>query len=289
MNEMSKFADAIWYGPRPPARCCAAALNASSGNGHAGSTGRCDPLGGAAPSIFFSAVATTAQTSATRTIGAPVRLRASFSSKSDESPITAPAGVNAGPPALPRESRMSATMPFASTLVSVPGVNPFGCRIGTPIAKISSPLASVGAGCVHASGIGRIDATAAGSIRSTATSRAASAARTAAATLIAGVTCTSIAVAVPTARWLVAISPFASMTNPDARAVGVHSAKTLSSHCGRTTHGSVSTADVAATFSTSAFFAVNSRTASRPAAMSNVRVHWYDLPWNTSGWSDSTV
>ena len=42
--------------------------------------------------------------------------------------------------------------------------------------------------------------------------------------------CTSTDVALPMTRWLVAISPFASTTNPDARVVGVHSATTLSCH-----------------------------------------------------------
>ena len=61
-----------------------------------------------------------------------------------------------------------------------------------------------------------------------------------AATLTAGVSCTSTDVAVPMTRWFVAISPFASITNPDAWVVGVQRATTLSCHCGRRNEGSAS-------------------------------------------------
>ena len=69
-----------------------------------------------------------------------------------------------------------------------------------------------------------------GSIQRTATSRTGSAARTRAATLTAGESCTSTDVAVPMTRWFVAMSPFASTTNPDAWVVGVQRATTLSCH-----------------------------------------------------------
>ena len=38
-------------------------------------------------------------------------------------------------------------------------------------------------------------------------------------------------------RWFVAMRPFASITNPDARVVGVQRATTLSCHCGRSERG----------------------------------------------------
>src|SRR2546423_8708832 len=141
--------------------------------------------------------------------------------------------------------------------------------------KMSCPAATAAGGSAHASGTGRIDAIADGSIQRTATSRAGSAATTLAATLIAALTCTSTAVDVPSARWLVAINPLASTTNPDARVSGVHTATTLSCHWGSATHGSVSTnaVVVAATLSTSALFAVSSSTTSPPATMSCVRLH----------------
>ncbi len=97
--------------------------------------------------------------------------------------------------------------------------------------KISCPSTTGGfAACAHPSGTGRTDAATFGSIQRTATSRTGSAARTLAATLTAGVSCTSTDVAVPMTRWFVAMSPFASITNPDAWVVGVQSATTLSCH-----------------------------------------------------------
>ena len=92
--------------------------------------------------------------------------------------------------------------------------------------------------CSQRSGTGRTDATTFGSTRRTATSCTESATRTCAATLTDGVICTSTDVAVPTPRWLVAINPFASTTNPDVRVVAVQSATTLGCHCARSVEGS---------------------------------------------------
>jgi hypothetical protein len=117
-----------------------------------------------------------------------------------------------------------------------------------------------------------------------------------AATLTAGVSCTSTAVAAPIARWLVTTSPRGSITNPDARVVGVHSVTTLSCQRVSRNEGSESATGVAADAGSVAISAlsesalsesglsdsvlsdVSSRTASRPAAMSTLCRHSYNLP-----------
>ena len=108
-------------------------------------------------------------------------------------------------------------------------------------------------------------------------SRPRSAASTRAATLTEGVSCTSTVVAVPMTRWFVTTRPAASTMNPDARDSAVQMATTLSCHCFRSTDGSMSSGaaddDDAGAATISAFAAVRSRTASRPAAISTVRVH----------------
>src|SRR5215468_3294335 len=107
------------------------------------------------------------------------------------------------------------------------------------MAKISCFSAAV-FGSAHPSGTGLIDAMTLGSIQTIATLRVDSEARTRPATLIEDDSCTSADVAEPTARWLVAINPLASTTTADARAVGVHSATTLSCHRGNRKAGSAS-------------------------------------------------
>ena len=66
------------------------------------------------------------------------------------------------------------------------------------------------------SGTGRSDAATPGSIRTMATSRTGSAAAMRPATLSEDESCTSTDAAIPTARWFVAMSPRASITNPEA-------------------------------------------------------------------------
>ena len=129
----------------------------------------------------------------------------------------------------------------------------------------------------HPSGTGGADASTAGSVHSTATSLAASVTSTRPSTLTAGVICTSTAAAVPTTCWFVAIRPRPSMTNPEARAVGVQSATTLACHVVSTSDGSaalVAGAALAGRSPTSALAAVNSSVTSRPAGTSSVCVHW---------------
>ena len=105
--------------------------------------------------------------------------------------------------------------------------------------KFSWPSTTSGlAPCVQSNGRGRTDAMAFGSIQRTATSRAESATSTRRRTLTVGESCTSTDAAVPITRWFVAMSPFASTTNPDAWVVGVHSATTLSCHWERRNEGS---------------------------------------------------
>src|SRR5262245_31521067 len=157
-----------------------------------------------------------------------------------------------------------------------------------------SSSATAGGACEHPSGSGFTAAIVAGSILTTATSRAKSATTTFPATLTSVVICTSTEIAVPTPRWFVTTRPFASIRTPDARAVGVQSATTLlcqgfSSSEGSGSSGRAAVAFAEAASSTSALAAVNSRTASRPATTSSVCVHWYALPWNATGSSDSTV
>src|SRR5581483_4112870 len=113
------------------------------------------------------------------------------------------------------------------------------------------------------------------------------------ATLIVGVTCTSIDRAVPTTRALVAIRPSAPITNPDARAVGVHSVTTLACHGATTIDASTSAGATAgvpgAAAVISALSVVNCNTASRPPEISMICVQPYALPLNATGISDSTV
>jgi hypothetical protein len=117
--------------------------------------------------------------------------------------------------------------------------------------------------------MGRIDASTLGFIKRMATSFDRSATTTFAAALTVAVSCTSTVVALPITRWFVAMSPFASMTKPDARTAGVQSVTTLSRQCIRIS-AEVSTASGAAslvvsevTAAESALAAVNPRTASR--------------------------
>src|SRR5436305_10630918 len=58
MKATSNIDEEIWYGFMLPARCAAASLSASIGNGVAGSIGRCVAPGGAALVMLFSADAT---------------------------------------------------------------------------------------------------------------------------------------------------------------------------------------------------------------------------------------
>ena len=146
-------------------------------------------------------------------------------------PTTPPPAVKTGPPALPDASLKSDTMACGSTRLTVPDVRSFCSRSGTPIVKSFWPSTTGGfAACAHPSGTDRNDAATLGSIQRTATSLTGSAARTLAATLTAGESCTSTDVAVPMTRWFVAMSPFASIRNPDAWVLGVHRATTLSCH-----------------------------------------------------------
>ena len=98
---------------------------------------------------------------------------------------------------------------------------------------------------------------------------------TLAATLTVGDSCTSIAAALPTTRWLVAINPLAPMEKPDPWAVGVQIETTLSCHLACSIADSVSTDDLAdgvSPASTSAFSAVSSSAASRPETTSSVAI-----------------
>ncbi len=210
-------------------------------------------------------------------------------------PMRVPSAVKTGPPALPFASRASDMMARGSIRLTTPDVMRFGPRNGAPSAQISCPSTTVGRdGEAQPSGTGRSDATTCGSMRRTATSRAGSDSITRAATLTLGVNCTSTEVSAPTMRPLVTIRPAASTTNPDARTYGVQMATTLSNQRGRLIDGSVAGPDAApvaagVTVSTSALPIVSSSTVSRPAATSKVCAHWYDLPWNATGLSDSTV
>ena len=257
-------------------------MRRSTGQGRAGSVGRSVPLGAAACARRFSASVRTSQASPVRTIRASLSLRASGSSSLDVNPRTAPDAENTGPPALPIGRIRSDSMRRSSTLLTVPDAMPFSWRSGVPMVKTSCPVATAGLGsCPHASGTGLIDAATAASIRTTATSRIWSAASTAPVTLIAGESCTSIVVSFPMTRWFVTTSPFASARNPEPCVFAVQIVKTLSCHCGRRNDGSASTASAAApavggdavTALTSAFAAVSSSEASRPAAIWTTCVH----------------
>ena len=239
---------------------------------------------GAGPSfIRFSADATTSHATTVRTIRELPRLVSSLSSRIEVIPTTPPPAVKTGPPTLPESSRRSNTITWAFMRVAAPDVMPFGSRSGTLMVKSSCPSCTGAGGfdaSPHPSGTGRTDAMAFGSIHRIATSFEESDASTRAGTLSSGVICTSTDVAAPIIRWLVATRPFASITNPVARAAGVQRATTLFCHCGRRNDGSscgvASTAGVAAdvTGPISALRVLSSSTLSRPATMSRVCVHW---------------
>ncbi len=200
MKAMSKSDEDIRYGLRLPTRRCAALLSSSTEYDRTGSTGRCVAAGGAASFIFFSAAATTSQASSTRTTRTSPRRRLVRFSASDVIPMTLPSAAKTGPPVLPSATMRSVTISWDSTRLTLPRAMPRCSRRGTPIVKIFSPAAGGFSSLPQPSGNARIDATAAGSMRMTATSRAGSDTRTLPATLIAGVSCTSIAVDAPIDR-----------------------------------------------------------------------------------------
>ena len=136
-------------------------------------------------------------------------------------------------------------MKRGATRRTAPEVAPLGWRSGASMANTSSSMAGAAAGSPQASGTGFTAAAVAGSIRTTATSRSVSVATTTPVTLSDGENCTSTVVARPMASWLVATSPAASTTNPDACAVGVHTATTLSCHRTESDVPSSSSGDVA--------------------------------------------
>ena len=136
-------------------------------------------------------------------------------------------------------------MRCAARPLMVPDVMRFCWRRVDPMVMTFWPAAGSRA-CPHPSGTGCTAAAAFGSIHRSATPRSASVPTTLAATLTVGDSCTSIAAALPTTRWLVAINPLAPMEKPDPWAVGVQIETTLSCHLACSIADSVSTDDLAA-------------------------------------------